>query len=260
MKLFFRKYGQGEPFIILHGLFGLSDNWQGIGKQLGAHFGVYLVDLRNHGLSPHSDEWSHGEMSADLFELMADEGITEAIVLGHSLGGKTAMKFSTEHPEKLKKLIVVDIAPRAYPVHHREILDALLSVDLYAIRSRKEAEQLLAALDAGTRQFLLKNLYWKTDDKLDWRFNLRVINEKIQGVGEEIVPPAKEEVRQRLKELPVLFVRGEHSAYIRDADLNQIKGLFPNARLETIAGAGHWVHADQPALFLERILSFAREY
>ena len=182
MKLFFKKIGEGKPLIILHGLFGLGDNWATLGKSFTDNgFCCYLVDQRNHGKSPHSYEFTYEAMSDDLSELMNNEKINKADIIGHSMGAKTAMFFSLNHADKIEKMIITDMAPRYYPPHHEAIFSALKSIDLSAISSRKEAEELLrmALKDDSTIQFLLKNLYWKGDNKLDWRFGLAEIEKNI---------------------------------------------------------------------------------
>lgn len=260
MKLFFRKLGQGQPLIILHGLFGSSDNWQSIGKRLAENFEVYLVDQRNHGLSPHSDVWDYKVMSNDLYELMTDNGITNAVLIGHSMGGKTAMQFAVEHPDNIHKLIIVDIAPKYYPVHHREIIDALLSLNLNKILSRKEAEEKLSKgiTDFGTKQFLLKNLYWSEEEneqekKLAWRFNLGVIDKNIDRVGASFT------IDDKQCPVPAMFMRGKESAYILDTDMPLIKNIFPNVELITIPHARHWIHADQPEAFVDSVMRFVKK-
>lgn len=254
MKLHFRKLGEGQPLIILHGLFGSSDNWQTVGKLLSEHFEVYLVDQRNHGHSPHSDWWNYQSMSDDLFELITDNHLESAVVLGHSMGGKTAMLFAIEYPAKLERLIIADIAPKYYPVHHHEIIKALTSINLDTVHTRKEAEEILSQYlnDFGTKQLLLKSLYWKeeTAKKLDWRFNLRVISKNIEAVGEPL------KVVNKKCFVPALFLRGEKSKYVLDSDFEQITKTFPNAQLKTIANAGHWLHAEQPILFVKEVIEF----
>ncbi|HMT27834.1 MAG TPA: alpha/beta fold hydrolase [Bacteroidia bacterium] len=255
MKLHFRKIGQGRPIIILHGLFGSSDNWQTFGKNLSEKgFQVLMVDLRNHGLSPHDDQFNFAVMAEDVLELINDEHLTDVVIAGHSLGGKTAMKFAELYPDKLNGLIVIDIAPRYYSVHHRKILDTLLSVNFADIKSRGEAEAILKSgiEDSGTRQFLMKNLYWKEKEQLAWRFNLNVINDKIENVGEKIffkVPFPK----------PTLFIKGEHSDYITYDDEREIFEMFNNVTMKTAPDAGHWVHADNPEWLLNEVISFLNE-
>jgi esterase len=252
LKLYFRKINHGKPLIILHGLFGSSDNWQTVAKIFAVNnFSVYLVDLPNHGRSPHTNEFSYPTMSNDVAELINAERINEAAIIGHSMGAKTAMQLAMDHPEKISKLIVVDMAPKYYPVHQQEILNALLSVDLDKIKTRAETEKILSEKipDKSTLQLLLKNLYWKNDTQLAWRFNLQTINEKIENMSEAIQlnhPFTK----------PTLFIRGQHSDYIKPEDEPIIKELFPSAEVKTAPASGHWVHADNPAWFLESSLAF----
>jgi esterase len=252
MKLNFKKSGSGQPLIILHGLFGSLDNWQTLAKQFSEKFTTYIVDQRNHGQSPWSDEWTYQAMVDDLLELIEQEGIEKPIILGHSMGGKTAMLFAVQHPEKLEKLIVADIAPRKYELHHQKILEALYAVDVDNITSRKEAEDKISQHinDFGTKQFLLKNLYWKDIEakKLAWRFNLDVISENIERIGMAI--PENDPAYG----LPALFIRGDKSQYITDRDGELIKKIFPEAELKTIEGAGHWLHAEKPTEFYEMVV------
>lgn len=252
MDLFFRKFGEGKPLVILHGLFGQSDNWNSLAKHFSMQgFAVYTVDQRNHGLSPHSDDWDYRLMSDDLYELFTNEKLQDAVLIGHSMGGKTAMQFALDHPELLDKLIVVDISPKYYPIHHQTVLDGLNSVDFEVINTRRAAEEQLSKYipDEGTKQFLLKNIYWKEDGKLAWRFNLPVITAKIESVGE--ATPVDHSC-----EVPALFIRGERSGYIRDEDWSLIQELFPRSMLETVADAGHWIHAEKPKEFFETVMKF----
>ena len=252
MKLFYRKFGEGRPFIILHGLFGQSDNWNSLARQF-SELGnaVYTVDLRNHGLSPHSEEWTYQSMSDDILELINDLELKDVILIGHSMGGKVAMQFAMQHHELLKKLIVVDIAPKYYTPHHGDILKALNAIDFNVVKNRKDAEAILSESisDMGTKQFLLKNIYWKEDNLLAWRFNLDVIRRKIETVGQETP-------NYSICNNPTLFIKGERSKYISDSDLQQINNLFPFAEIKTIAQAGHWVHAEKPVDFFETVIDF----
>lgn len=264
MKLFYRKIGTGQPLIILHGLFGQSDNWNSLGKQFSEQgFEVYLVDLRNHGNSPHSDVWNYQVMSDDIYELITDAGLLpnkNIILLGHSMGGKVAMQFAIQHPDVLKKIIVVDIAPKFHLPDNQSVLQALKAVNLQEMKTRKEVETVLSQYinDVGTKQFLLKNIYWKEnkDDSngagvLDWRFNLRTILQKIENVSEAIP-------EETPCNIPALFIRGAQSDYIVEDDLKLIQHIFTKATIETIEGAGHWVHADKPKEFYERVISFIK--
>ncbi len=240
MKLHYRKYGSGQPMIILHGLFGQSDNWNSLAKQFAENgFEVYCADQRNHGLSPHSDVWTYKAMSEDLHELILENNLKNSILIGHSMGGKTVMQYALDHPGEVDKLIVVDMAPKQYPLHHQSVLQALQAVDFSVVKTRKEVENVLSEFisDDGTRQFLLKNIYWKEDGILDWRFNLKVIAAQIQNVGDS-TPDEKS------SDTETLFIRGEKSEYVTDADIQMIQDLFPKSMLETIEGAGHWVHAE----------------
>lgn len=252
MKLHFRKMGDGPNLIILHGLFGSSDNWQTLGRKYAEDFTVYLVDQRNHGHSQRSDEFTYELMASDLLELMDDEDINSAHLLGHSMGGKTVMTFVQLHPEKVDKLIVADIAPKGYPPHHQVILEALNTTDLRVMNTRKLVEEHIDQFiqDPGTKQFLLKNLYWNENQQLDWRINIPVLTEKMPL----IVGP----VPTGIVETPTLFLRGDRSGYIVDADLEAIHEQFPNSKVQTIHGAGHWLHAEKPQEFYELTVDFLK--
>ena len=260
MKLHFKKTGNGKPLIILHGLFGMSDNWMTLNKQFAEHnFCCYVVDLRNHGRSPHEDEFNYKVMSDDLEELMSDEKLSLANFIGHSMGGKAAMFFATANPAKVDKLIVADISPKFYTHRNDRELAALNSVDLENTGSRKEAEaQLRTSLnDEATVQFLLKNLYWKekntdnapSEKKLAWRFNLSSLEKNMDEIGKALPDTA-------IFNKPVLFLKGERSGYISDDDTELIKKHFPLAVIKTIPSAGHWVHAENPAGFMNAALEF----
>ncbi|MGL4597681.1 MAG: alpha/beta fold hydrolase [Bacteroidia bacterium] len=258
MNLFYRHAGNttAKPLIILHGLFGISDNWAALARRWSEHFSVYSVDLRNHGQSGQSEDWNYQAMADDVLELFGEQSLHNAVLLGHSMGGKTAMRFALDYPLALSKLIVCDIAPRAYAPQQREVVDALLAVKPEELSSRKEAEERLARgiSDVGTLQFLLKNLYWKENEngekKLAWRFNLPVIDQKLDAVSEPTDTPAPCLV-------DTLFIRGERSNYITEADEQNIPKIFPNSQFLTVANAGHWVHADQPDAVFEAVMKFA---
>ncbi len=272
MKLFHKKFGEGKPLIILHGLFGMSDNWTTLAKQFAENgFVCYLVDQRNHGRSGHSDEFNYTVMSDDLLELMLYENLLSADLIGHSMGGKTAMFFAVDHPQRTGKLVVVDISPRYYSPLHDGVIAALKSIALDTITSRKEAdEQLSLSLhDEATVQFLLKNLYWRegtgaegqgttgsetgeAEKKLAWRFNLQSIEENIDAVGAAL-PDAVH------FDKPTLFIRGEKSGYVTSEDEPLIKKHFPKALIKTIPNAGHWVHAENPQGFMEATLDFLHD-
>ena len=254
MNLFFRKTGDGKPVVILHGLFGMTDNWQSFAKSLANKgYAVFTIDLRNHGQSFHNETFNYRVMAEDLYQFFSDEKIDNPSIIGHSMGGKTAMQYAFLHEDQINRLVVVDIAPRYYLPHHHAVLEALKAVDLSKIKSRKEAESVLDIfkLDFGTKQFLLKNLFWKTETNLAWRFNLPVIEKNIEEVGKEITS-------QEPFIKPALFIRGDQSNYIKDSDLEHIKMLFPVAKLITAPKAGHWVHADNPGWLLEEVLVFLK--
>ncbi len=259
MKLFFKKTGDGKPLLILHGLFGLSDNWMTLAKRFAENnFSCFTLDLRNHGRSPHADEFNYKVMAEDVFEFMNVEKISSADLIGHSMGGKVAMFFADSYPGKIEKLVVADIAPRYYSPHHDGVIAALNRVDPGQIQSRKEAEEELriSLHDEATVQFLLKNLYWKegesNEKKLAWRFNLAAIEKNIENVGEALP-------ENLVYDKPTLFVRGERSGYIRTQDEPAIRKHFPKAQIKTITDAGHWVHAEKPAEFFETVMEFLKK-
>ena len=251
MQLHFQSYGEGVPLIVLHGLFGSLDNWHSMSQKLAADFHVFAMDLRNHGHSPHAAEMNYPSMSEDLKEFVIEKQLSAINLLGHSLGGKTAMLFALNFPDLVEKLIVVDMAPRAYPPHHDEILTALLSLDLSAFKTRKEMESQLADSipDLGVRQFLLKNVKRNSEGAFYWQMNLTAIKHNYGKLNEAIVS-------DRSFDKTALFIRGEYSNYIRDEDWSSIQKLFPQAQHCEIAGAGHWVHADAPEVFLRKVREF----
>lgn len=243
--------GEGHPLIILHGLFGSLDNWMTLAKKWSNNFEVWLIDQRNHGKSPHNEEHSYSLMAKDLHHFMEKNKIESAHILGHSMGGKTAMEFAIHFPEKVKKLIVVDIAPVAYQVHHWSIIKALKSVNLQEIESRKDAEiQLEKEIEeVGVRMFLLKNLNRLKEGLYEWKFNLDVLEKTIEPISEW---PVSKGVFNK----ETLFIKGEKSLYILAEYGVNIAEKFPHYELEEIAGAGHWVHAEAPTIFYETVERF----
>jgi len=251
MKLFYRELGEGQPIIILHGVFGSSDNWITPAKMLSDGRRLYLLDQRNHGQSPKSDEFNNKVMADDLNEFVEDHQVKKPVIIGHSMGGKVAMTFASLYPDKLSKLIVVDIAPKYYPPHHQKILEGLRAIDLKRLESRQQADAILSQYEPelGVRQFLLKNLYRNQENEFSWRINLPVISEKINNVGESLDENIK-------INLPTLFIRGANSRYIKNTDEPLIKKLFSDIKIETIEGAGHWVQAEKPKEFVEAVRKF----
>lgn len=248
----YKVFGNGQPLVILHGLFGSLDNWQTIAKQIAEKgFEVFILDQRNHGNSFHSNEWTYEVMANDLKTFCEQQNLEQIVLVGHSMGGKVAMHFTVNFPEFVKKLVVVDIAPKLYNRHHDTVLEAINSLNLEGLKSRSEAEKHFQEyeMDFATRQFLLKNLYWQTPEKLDWKFNRKAITEQYDNISINSVESEKCTTE-------TLFIRGENSGYIKDSDWDNILEIFPNAFLETINDAGHWVHAENPEEFLKKILAF----
>lgn len=251
MKLFSRIIGEGQSLLIVHGLFGMSDNWQRLGKEFADFYEVHLIDQRNHGRSPHSEVFNYDLMTADLVEYIQDHDLSNVLLMGHSLGGKTVMELAVKHPDLIEKLIVVDISPKTYGVHHDKIITGLQSLDFDVLKSRGEAERKLAEYiaDARVRQFLLKSLYWVEKGKLAFRFKLDAIAEQITEVGKALST-------HTVYEGPCLFIAGANSEYILDEDEDLILSHFPEAEIVTITDAGHWVHAEQPKRFFDEVLRF----
>lgn len=250
MELFSREFGAGSPVIILHGLFGFSDNWQTIAKALADHHLVVTPDLRNHGRSPHVDSHSYPEMADDLKAFMEAHWMFSADIIGHSMGGKVAMQLALSHPEMVNKLIVVDIEPFQADDNHADIFKALLDMDLAKMPTRQDAENFLKdrVHDNGTRQFLLKNITRDENGQFSWKMNLPVLWRHYRDILAPVSGPVFEK--------PALFIRGSRSNYIKDEDIPRLKTLFPNARVVTIDGAGHWVHADKPQELLTALKEF----
>ncbi len=251
MTLNYKSFGEGYPIIILHGLFGTLDNWQTIAKKLAEHYTVYIIDQRNHGRSPHDDAFDYTVMADDLQVFMESQWIYEAHVIGHSMGGKTAMQFALNYPDLVNQLVVVDIAPKAYEGGHQTIFEALLSLDLATITSRKEANELLQQKieDFGVRQFLLKNLTRRKEGGFKWKMNLSVIHQNYAQILSAIES-------EDSFDNSTLFIRGGISDYVKEEDMANIKTLFPLAELATVAEAGHWVHATAPTILLELVNNF----
>lgn len=246
--------GEGTPFIILHGFFGMGDNWKSLANQYKEDFEVHLIDLRNHGRSLHSNDFSYEIMVKDLKHYCDSNNLSEIILLGHSMGGKVAMFFAAQYPEKIKKLLVADISPKQYPPHHEDIIEALQALDVSTLKSRGEAEERLEKYirSKTVRLFLLKNLYRKNKTEFGLRMNLEVLANSMDEVGAELNEDAVYSGK-------TLFLKGSKSDYIQASDESLIKKHFPDAKIETIQDAGHWLHAEQPEEFYNTTLNFIKE-
>lgn len=251
VRLHHRITGEGPPLVLLHGLFGSLENLGGVNQRLQDSWQIHGLDLRNHGRSPHAPTMDYPAMADDVVAYLDDQGIDRACLLGHSMGGKTAMQVALHHPERVEKLIVADIAPVTYHPRHDAILEGMNSLDLGAIHSRSDADRALAEYveTPEIRMFLLKNLVRVPDsekadntDTFRWRLNLGVINECYQNLADA---PAGDGPFEG----PVLFIKGSESAYIQQKHHERIKTLFPEARIEEIEGTDHWLHAEKPDEF-----------
>lgn len=253
VELFHRRSGSGPAVVILHGLFGSSDNFASIGRDLAADTDVVLVDQRDHGRSPHTDGVDYARMADDVRALVQRLGLQDITLVGHSMGGKTAMLFAQRHPDLLKNLMVIDIGPREYSSgNHDHIVEALLASDLDSKRTRAEVEAHLGQYvkEPGVVQFLLKSLYWSSPDRLAWRFNVPVLARDLPHILASIGP-------QKVQ-VPTLFLRGGQSGYITREDVPAIKEQFTDARIDTIDFAGHWVHAQAPEEVTRAIRTLSR--
>ena len=254
MKLHYRSYGEGPPVVLLHGLFGSLDNWHSISRELARRFRVYAPDQRNHGDSPHSAEMNYPAMAEDVLDFIRSIGLERAAVVGHSMGGKTAMELALAHPEAVDRLVVVDISPRAYAPCHERIFNGLLALEPAGFENRGEIEAALAPAipSKSVRQFLLKSLARDPGGAFRWKLNLRDLFANYGRLSEALAG-------NRVFRGPALFLRGGKSEYLPESDWGLVRSLFPGARLETVAGAGHWVHAEAPEPFLKNVLEFLDE-
>ena len=250
MRLFYKEYGEGKPVVILHGLFGFSDNWKSQAKVLANYFRVIVVDLRNHGRSEWDDLHSYDSMAHDVIETMDFLRLSKFHVIGHSMGGKVAMHLAQSHPERLLKTVVVDMGVKSYPMHHQDLIEAIKGVPVETITARSQVTAFLINKipEEGVRQFLLKNLYWIERGKLAWRMNIDVLEANMHLILGAL--PEQEVL------IPTLFIKGANSSYILDEDTEEIENVFLDSEIVTITGAGHWVHADSFDEFLECTLAF----
>ncbi|MCX6222924.1 MAG: alpha/beta fold hydrolase [Bacteroidia bacterium] len=264
MKLHYRQYGSGPALIILHGLYGSSDNWINIAKQLQEHYTVLLPDLRNHGASPHTPTHTYEEMANDLLQFYEETNTEDAYLIGHSMGGKVAMRFAAEHPEKVNRLMIIDIAPKNYLTgdrsfkhirQHELILQLLDNPDLSKYQSRKELDDYFGSKikEESLRMFLLKNIHRSHAGIFEWKINAEVLRDTFHSIVSEMDLSWFEE-RMPITAYPVTFVRGLNSEYVSDDDCKVIRKIYPEAKLVNFEGAGHWLHAEQPSKLVATIL------
>ncbi|RRJ89390.1 alpha/beta fold hydrolase [Flavobacterium macacae] len=252
--LYSKIEGEGKPLLILHGYLGMSDNWKTLATQFASEgYQTHALDLRNHGRSFHSDEFTYDAMVQDVLDYCEGNNLEKVSIIGHSMGGKVAMFFATKYPEKIDKLIIADIGPKYYRPHHQDIMEGLNAVDFSKKPERSDVEEFLKPHipDFGTRQFLMKSLYWVETGQLGFRFNVSVFNDKIDNIGEALPENA-------VFEKPTLFLKGGNSNYIKDEDTEMIKKHFPNSEIKTIANAGHWLHAEKPKEFFEESIGYLK--
>ena len=251
MVLNTKVYGEGFPLIIIHGLLGSLDNWQSIAKYLGQKYQVITLDMRNHGRSEHEEVFTYDAMVQDVVDTMQYMSISKASFIGHSMGGKIVMYMALYHPEMVEKLIVADIAPINYAAHHDDVFNALNAVPIESIENRSDAENIIAqhVKENDVVQFLMKGLYRKEDNTFGWRFNISIIEKSYANI-------LSFDINNEVFEGETLFIRGELSKYIQNKDWEHIHELYPRAKLETIVGAGHWLHADNPAEFYQTVSKF----
>ncbi len=264
MKLFFRRLGIGKPIVILHGLYGSSDNWYTIGRALADQHEIFIPDQRNHGNSPHHQDHDYHVMSDDLNDFFIHHNLTRAVILGHSMGGKTALAFGLKYPEKVEKMIVVDISPFGYDetsapevISHEQIMRSLMTLQPETLKSRQDADNRLQKQirSEPVRQFLLKNLKRDSKGVFYWAMNLSVLQMHLADIYATIIP--SEQTRpDDIPVFPLMFIKGKNSGYLRKEEFDHIRHFFPHAVLAEIAGAGHWVHAEQPDEFLKTIRDF----
>jgi esterase len=263
MKLFYRKYGSGPPLVILHGLYGSSDNWVSVAKSVSDKFSVFLPDQRNHGQSPHSPVHNYDSMKEDLYEFVNEMKLQKFFLAGHSMGGKTAVNFALSWPEKLYGLLVADISPTVSESRnsisynqHSEILSSILSVDLSGIRSRDEVESLLKSgiQSEKTREFIMKNLKREPDNSFSWKLNASALLENLDRIMEGVEPGDNE--KTVITGFPVFFLKGEYSEYLPESDFIKIRRLFPAADFVIVPHSGHWIHKDNPEEIRKCLLRF----
>ena len=256
MELFYRKYGEGRPIVILHGLLGISDNWVAFSRTLSMEgYQVFIPDQRNHGQSPHHPVLNYYALTDDLAEFIETHHLVKPVILGHSMGGKVAMRYTLEHPGTVDRIIIVDTSLRTYVRfnYHLRLIDAMLSVDFNSVKTRSETEEILRSKIQDERlvQFLMKNTFWKEKGKLGWRPNLQAISNSVDAMYDGVFYSTK-------FDRPALFIRGGESDYILEEDIPAIMQNFPRADIKTIENGTHWVHADEPGAFYQLVSEFLK--
>jgi len=261
MLLNHKKIGSGHALIIIHGLYGSSDNWLSIAKSLSENFEVFIIDQRNHGNSPHGNSHSYEDMKEDLNDFMLQQNISKAIIIGHSMGGKTAMAFAQDYKNKITSMIIVDIAPKDYnlsetlstkELSHRFIIDSIKNLNLLEFKSRTEIDLALSSKisDFKIRQFILKNLKRNSNKEFCWKLNIETISKYLPSIMGNI------DFKRPINNFPILFIKGENSNYICEDDMLAIRSFFPYAELSTISNSGHWIHAEQSSALVKTINYF----
>ena len=253
LKLNHKVSGQGDPIVLVHGLFGSLENLGMIARGLSERYEVHSLDMRNHGRSPHSDVHTYDAMTQDVLGYLNDNGIERCHFLGHSMGGKVVMNMALHHPERVKKVIVADIAPVQYESHHDEIFEGLLSLPVSKLLSRTEADKALSPFvsEIPVRQFLLKNLVKSGSSGFSWRMNLKSLHKNYHHMitGLNSHAPFEDEV---------LLIAGGHSNYVQHHHRDHVLKLFPRIAMKVIPETGHWLHAEKPELFIRLCDSFLK--
>lgn len=252
MKLNYKSFGEGEAVVILHGLFGMLDNWQSFAKELSKEYQVFIVDQRNHGKSAHSDDFNYELLAEDLRGFIVDQKIGPCHIIGHSMGGKTAMTFVKKYPLMAKSMIVVDITTKAYPNGHNDIFEAIQAIRFESLTGRKEAEDMLKIRlrDQGVIQFLLKSFYRKPNGSYEWKTNFESLFKNYSRITEAIII-------EKPIETTTMFVKGKKSSYILESDLDDLRNIFKKLKIVELE-AGHWIHAELPTLLLQEVSGFLK--
>ncbi len=251
IRLNYKTYGEGSPVLIFHGIFGMLDNWNSFGKKLAETHKVYLIDQRDHGRSPHTDEFSYPILAQDIFDFLVEHNLEKVHLIGHSMGGKAVMEFALSHPDKVVKMVVVDMGIKAYEGGHEYIIDALSNVPIDEVTSRRMVEEHLSQEinSFSVRQFLMKNLTRNPEGGYTWKINLSLLKESYADLMAHDLSQ-----RERV-EVDTLFINGLKSDYILSEDESKILEVFPLASFLGLE-AGHWVHAEKPEELLKQVQLF----